>query len=278
MILIAVGAAVLLCGTLLYRHLIRTKGTETEQKTQTVPDTAKLYSFVWRQSAENADALLTRLDEVSVRQKTDIVIVTVSDLENDDTPTALADDIYDRCEFGYGQKQDGILFLLVKESRDWAISTHGKGRDIFTDAGQNYIFGQMRDDLANDRFAAAFDTFVTQCDRFVTQANEGAPYDVHNLPREPLSAIWIPISVVIGLVLSLIIVGGMKGKLKTVRSQAAANSYVKEDSMNVIESSDLFLYHTVSRTARSKENSSSGGSSTHTSSSGKTHGGSSGKF
>ena len=55
-ILIAVGAAVLLCGTLLYRHFTRTKGTETEQKMQPVPDTAELYSFAWHQSAENADA------------------------------------------------------------------------------------------------------------------------------------------------------------------------------------------------------------------------------
>ena len=55
-ILIAVGAAVLLCGALLYRHFPRTKGTETVQKTQTVPDTAELYSFAWRQSTENADA------------------------------------------------------------------------------------------------------------------------------------------------------------------------------------------------------------------------------
>lgn len=55
MILIAVGAAVLLCGTLLYRHLTRTKGTEVEQKMQPVPNTAELYSFAWRQSTENAD-------------------------------------------------------------------------------------------------------------------------------------------------------------------------------------------------------------------------------
>ena len=55
-ILIAIGAAVLLCGTLLYRHFTRTKGTETEQKTQPVSDTAKLYSFAWHQSTENADA------------------------------------------------------------------------------------------------------------------------------------------------------------------------------------------------------------------------------
>ena len=53
---ITVSAAVLFCGTLLYRHFTRTKGVEAEQKIQTLTDTAKLYSFDWRQSAENADA------------------------------------------------------------------------------------------------------------------------------------------------------------------------------------------------------------------------------
>ena len=55
-ILTAVGAAVLLCGVLLFRHLIRIKTADAEQKTKTMPHTAELYSFVWRQSAENADA------------------------------------------------------------------------------------------------------------------------------------------------------------------------------------------------------------------------------
>ena len=53
---LVIGAALLLGGGLLYRHLTRTKAAEAEQKTQTVPDTATLYSFFWRQSAENADA------------------------------------------------------------------------------------------------------------------------------------------------------------------------------------------------------------------------------
>ena len=91
-----------------------------------------------------------------------------------------------------------------------------------------------------------------------------------------MSLIWIPISVVIGIVLSLIIVAIMKGKLKSVRSQAAANSYLKSGSLAITESNDLFLYHTVTQTRREKEN--SPGSSTHTSSSGRTHGGGSGKF
>ena len=54
---------------------------------------------------------------------------------------------------------------------------------------------------------------------------------------------------------------------------------LKKGSLNITDSSDLFLYHTVDRTAKPKDDdNSSGGSSTHTSSSGTTHGGGSGKF
>lgn len=98
------------------------------------------------------------------------------------------------------------------------------------------------------------------------------------MPREPLSLIWIPVSVIIGFIIALIAVGVMKSKLKTVRFKTTANSYLKKGSLNITDSSDLFLYRTVNRTAKPKDNEGSGGSSTHTSSSGATHGGGSGKF
>lgn len=114
------------------------------------------------------------------------------------------------------------------------------------------------------------------CDDFITQARNGDPYDSGNLLREPLQLIWIPIALVIGFVIAKIIVGNMKSKLKTVRKQAAANSYTKDGSINITESRDLFLYHTVTRTEKTKNNFS--GSSTHRSSSGTSHGGGGGKF
>ena len=85
------------------------------------------------------------------------------------------------------------------------------------------------------------------------------------------------ISLGVGVVLSLIIVGRMKAQLKTVRFQSAAGSYVKDDSLDITESRDMFLYETTSKTAKEKK-SSSGGNSTHTSSSGRTHGGGGSKF
>ena len=71
---------------------------------------------------------------------------------------------------------------------------------------------------------------------------------IDNEPQKPMSWIWIPISLVAGIVLSLIVVGTMKSKLKTVRFQAAANNYVKAGSMNLTESRDIFLYNTMTKT------------------------------
>ena len=180
--------------------------------------------------------------------------------------------------FGYGESKDGALLLISVEDNDWYISTCGYGITVFTDAGIEYIGKQIKGDLSDSNFAGAFDKFAYLCDDFITQARTGEPYDVKNLPKEPLSLIWIPIAIVAGFILSLIIVGRMKAKLKTVRFQPAANSYMKAGSMNITESRDMFLYNTVTRTAKPKDNDSGGGSSTHTSSSGSTHGGGGGKF
>lgn len=222
-------------------------------------------------------ALTAKLDEISVRQKMDIIVLTTDTLEGS-TPRDFADDIYDYANFGYGTNRDGLLLLISTEDNDWYISTCGYGITAFTDAGIEYIGEQMKDDLSDGNFAEAFNTYAELCDDFITQARTGAPYDIGNLPREPLSLIWIPISLAVGICLSFLIIGTMKAKLKTVRFQAEARNYIKNGSLKITESRDMFLYNTVTRTERPKNNNSSGGSSTHTSSSGSTHGGGGGKF
>ena len=89
--------------------------------------------------------------------------------------------------------------------------------------------------------------------------------------------LWIAVAIVAGIVVAFVIVHSMKSKLKTVKMQAAAGSYLKNGSLNITQSNDIFLYSNVTRTAKPKENNSSG-SSTHTSSSGNTYGGGGGKF
>lgn len=220
-------------------------------------------------------ALNEKLDEISLRQNMDVIVATTDDLEGYSVRD-YADLLYEECQFGYGNSKDGLMLLISMEDSDWYISTCGYGITAFTDAGIKYIGKQIKSDLSAGNYASAFTSYAELCDDFITQARTEKPYDNGSLPRKPLSFIWLPIAFVIGFVIAKIIVGNMKNKLKTVRAQAAANNYVKDGSINITESRDLFLYHTVTRTAKQKNNSS--GSSTHSSSSGTTHGGGGGKF
>lgn len=220
-------------------------------------------------------ALNEKLDEISIRQKMDVVIATTDDLGG--LPIVeFADLLYEQCMFGYGNEKDGLMLLISMEDHDWYITTCGYGITAFTDAGIDYIGEQITPALSDADYAAAFTSYADLCDDFITQARTGEPYDSGNLPSQPLSLVWIPISLVVGFILAKFVVGSMKSDLKTVRKQAAASSYVKNGSMNITESRDLFLYHTVTKTEKPK--SSSSGSSTHRSSSGTSHGGGGGKF
>ncbi len=67
-------------------------------------------------------------------------------------------------------------------------------------------------------------------------------------------------------------------QLKSVSMQTAAGNYIKSNSLKIIDSKDMFLYANLSKTKIEKAQSSSSGSSTHRSSSGRSHGGSRGKF
>ena len=222
------------------------------------------------------------LEELSVRQSFDVVVATIDSLE-DEGYTSMeecADDLYDYCQFGYGENRDGVLLLVSIGDRKWHISTCGYGITAFTDAGIQYLGEQMTPFMADGDYAGAFRTFVQWSDTYIDAARAGHPYDVNNLPREPLSLMYLFLALGIGLVLAWVVVSVMKSQLRSVAFQENAASYGREGSMNLTNSRELFLYRDVHRTERPKESSSSdsGGSSTHTSSSGTTHGGGGGSF
>ena len=222
------------------------------------------------------------LEELSLRQSFDVTIASIESLEsvNADSMEQYADDLYDYCQFGYGTDRDGVLLLVSVGDRKWHLSTCGYGITAFTDAGIQYLGQQLTPFMAEGDYAGAFRTFVQWADDYVTAAREGHPYDVNTLPREPLSPMYLVLALGIGLVLAWVIVGVMKGQLRSVAFQENAASYVREGSMKLTNQRDLFLYRDVHRTehVEEKDSSDSGGSSTHTSSSGTTHGGGGGSF
>lgn len=213
---------------------------------------------------EEQNALIDRLEDVSETYQCDVIIVTDSDL-GDKTATQYADDFFDYNGFGYGDTRDGILLFVSLAERQWATSTTGKAIDIFTDSDLYYIEDEFTPYLSSGDFDSAFNTFVDLCE------DELASYG-----KFQFNALYLLVGLVLGVIVAFIAVLIMKGQLKSVRYQSAAQNYLRNGSLNITERKDIFLYSTVSKRAKPKDN--GGGSSTHSSSSGSSHGGHSGSF
>jgi len=222
-------------------------------------------------------ALTAKLEEIGKAGQMDIVVAAFN-TTGGYSAMEYADDFYDYNGYGYGDSHDGLILVLVMDTRDWWISTCGRAISVFTDAGIDYIGEQIVPYLSAADYAGGFSEFADQCEAFIAKADAGDPYDYHNLPKAPFEAgAALVIAVVLGLIIGAIYAGTLKAQLKTVRPQRAASSYLKKDSLQITDSKDLYLYRHVSRVAR-ETSSSRGGSSTHTSSSGRSHGGGGGRF
>ena len=222
---------------------------------------------------ENADLLpadeeagiRAKLDTISETYQVDVVIVTTLSTDGK-TPMAYADDFFDYNGYGYGASYDGVLLLISMEDRDWWISTTGLGIRAFDDATIDMIGEEMLSDLSSGWYADAFEIFAEECEYYINGEINGFPFNF---------GFNLIVALVIGLVVAFIATAVMKSKLKSVRRQTAASDYVKANSLQLTQSNEIYLYRNVTSVRRASESS---GSSTHTSSSGRSHGGGGGKF
>ena len=201
------------------------------------------------------DNLSARLAAIGEKYGMSLVVLTVQNL-GDKTPQAYADDYYDY----NGYLPDGALLLVAMDSRDVYISTRGRAIHLLNDSVIQQVLDHVQPLLSEAKYPAAFEEFAWQMDLFL---NDSA-----------LSAGNVIIVILLSLVISLAVVLVMKYKMKSVRPQRQARGYVTNHALTA--QSDLFLYSHVTRTEKPQNTSS--GSSTHTSSSGATHGGGGRKF
>ena len=261
------------------------------------PGTSRVNDYADILSDEEEQALLDKVNALSESLEFDIVILTTNSLDGK-TAEQYADDFYDQNGFGYGNEKDGALMLLDMGERAYAISTSGYGITALTDYGLDEIVREMMSDLSSGNYAGAFNTFADKCKDFVTVAREETPYDTYEwVPDEPVEPVregtyfdpaWVIIGLVVGFILSMIVTGSWKSSLKSVHQQYSASRYIRRESLNLTENSDRFLYSNITRTPipRNRDDNSmhggghfvGGGSTTHTSSGGHTHGGTSGHF
>ncbi|WP_197023913.1 TPM domain-containing protein [Butyrivibrio sp. NC2002] len=197
--------------------------------------------------------------------QTAIVILTVNDLGNR-TAEEYADDFYDYKGFGYGENHEGLIFIVDMGSRAWQIETTGSATiEKFDDYTLEEIGNDCLSYLKDGDYYGCFDTFITDCDKVMT----GEFFQIG------FNAGHFFIAVVAGLILALIPLLFFVGQLRSVAPAKGASAYTTQE-LKLTNRKDQFLHHHVTRTKIEHE--SSGGSTTHTSSSGTSHGGTGGHF
>ena len=190
-----------------------------------------------------------------------------------------SDDFYDYNGYGRGADRSGLMLCVYMAERRIYITTRGEGIRDFTDYGYNTILDEIADDMTAGNYYRAFDLYLDLAETFIHEARENQPYDTnHTYNGVPLSAGQkiaggAGIGGVLGLLASLLGVGGMRRSMHTARPKRDAGMYVRKGSMNVTRLQDIFLFSSVHRERIESSSSGGGGSSTHTSSSGATHGG-----
>lgn len=213
------------------------------------------------------------------KDKFDVVILTVRSLDGKSAQD-YADDYYDNNDYGFDSEKSGVLFLVSKGDRKYHISTKGAGIKAFTDYGIGRIKEEIRPYLSDGDYFNACDEFLNITKDFVKAYKDGTPYDTDNPYNEEIDYVILEvIALVIAFVIALISVGIMRLRMNTAKPKGTAMEYIKKGSFKLTSEKDIFMYSTVTKTAKPKDNdNSAGGSTTHVSSSGSEHGGGGGSF
>ena len=251
-------------GILFFVSALLMMGMITSKTVRADEHPARLVDNAGLLTSDEAEEIEDLLDETSEEKEFDFVIVTTNSIDGYSEEMDYADDYYDYTGYGYGDNKDGVLFLVNMENNQFWISTTGYGIKAIDDETREDIQSEFTPYLSNGDYYKAFETFTKECGSAVSHA------------RLKAVMMRIAITLVIALLAASIVCGTMKSQLKSVRSQAAAGSYVVTDSMHLTNQSEMFLYSVVNRVAKPKDNDKNG--SIHTSSSGTSHGGGGGSF
>lgn len=230
--------------------------------------------------------LLDSITALKDRYGMDVVILTLDSLHGS-RPQDYADSYYD--SNGYGD--NGILFLLSMEERDWYISTCGEAIYALTDYGIQQLGEEAVWYLSDGAYYLAFEAFLKGLPAYLEAYASGYPIDgqadysgsyyhgdqdeIVYYEEEFTPSIFL--SLLIGAVVALIVVVVMRLSMNTKRPQHSAAVYLKDNSYHLTGHQDMFLYSNVSK-VRKQQNTSGGGSSVHRSGGGRSHGGGGGKF
>ena len=168
-------------------------------------------------SQAEEQALTRKLTEVGTANEAQMIVATVASAQGKD-PDDLVNEVYDSMGFGFGPLRDGVLLLVCMDPREYRILSNGYAGNAIDPGVIDTIGDAIVSDLSDGDYADAFEILADKCGYYLNGYLNGFPFETgRNLV----------IALVVGLLLALIVTAILKGQLKSVRKQHAANVYVR---------------------------------------------------
>ena len=220
-------------------------------------------------SAGEIANLRMQLASISSKYNFDLIIVTERSISG--SPEVYADAFFENNGYGFGSSHDGALILQVVSTRDVQVSTSGRGIRILNIAAENKLYGDAVKFLGQGSSYRAFQSFLSNWEEFLSlEANGGRNYNVIHQWNFLITAIAWLFAAAIGF----LTVRSWKSRMNTALSQTQAGSYMTPNSLAFKDKRDSFLFSTVTKTPRPKQQQgASMAGRTRTSSSGRSFGG-----
>lgn len=225
-------------------------------------------------------ALEERITDIRAKTEIDLVILTIDDAEGK-TSMEYADDFYDGGLFGVGASASGVLFLIDLDNSEAWISTSGRAITQLSDATIDKILDDAYEGLSSGDFYAAAESFLDGADRYLKPVSQPASRPPASKPASegaPLKKDGI-ISMLGAIAAAFFFYRTVKRRYQKPpkRGNAAAEKSYRV-AFQLTQNDDQFLDRRVTSRyippppppVRINRGS---GSSTHTFSSGRTHGG-----
>lgn len=200
--------------------------------------------------------LLETLEVDSSNSDCNIVVLTTNQDLSESAIQSYADNYYRTNVQDKTQSNFCITLTVDIKSRKVDVGTYNPGsKRNLNDKAKDELREYVTSDLSDGNYYKAFTKYADKASEMAVSINEDGSRNKASFP-------WVKriiISLVIGVILAVLICIIIKAQLKSVAMKTDATDYVREGSLNITSQSDRFLYSNVTKTAKPKNNSSSGG-------------------
>lgn len=197
-------------------------------------------------SSEETSYLVGLMDEISQRQSCDVLGVMVNSLGGM-SADAYAREYFLSQGFGQGEEKSGVVMVVSLGDSEYGFYTEGYANSEAFEYYLDDISERAKSYLSGGDFLGAFRTYAQLSDEYLTLSAQGIEPGPTQTERGVLRG---GIAAAVGAIAGWLGLGGQKAALTSVHQQSGARTYLRQNSLNLTDTRETFLYNQVTRTRK----------------------------